>query len=107
MSRIELAGGDDGATRRAHVGDVVAVSLPESPGSGYRWAVEDLPAALAPDADEFTPDADAGVGGGGIRTLGFRIVGPGRAELKLRRLRSWEGERSVVERFGCVIRALD
>ncbi len=104
MAEIDLTTADHGAVRAATTGDSIAVRLTESPTSGYRWSVERLDEkVLVPAGDEFEPDADGRLGGGGTRILRFTVVGTGQSELALRRSRSWEGDASVVERFGATI----
>ena len=106
MAEIDLTAADDGTVRTATTGDTVAVRLTESPTSGYRWSVERIDErVLVAAGDEFTPEAGAGLGGGGTRILRFTVVGGGRGELALRRSRSWEGDASVVERFNATIEA--
>jgi len=99
MADIPLSGSDSGRTCSARRGDVIVVSLDESPTSGYRWDVERLPEVLARDESEFIESPGGGLGGGGTRVLRFEARSEGEGVLALRRWRSWEGEGSVVERF--------
>ncbi len=103
MADVSLTADDADGTRSARVGDTVVVSLPESPTSGYRWGVEELPPVLAPAGDEFVPAPASELGGGGTRVLRFGARSPGEGRIVLRRWRSWEGEDSVVERFDATL----
>lgn len=106
MADIDLTAADDGRVRAAKPGDTIVVRLDENPTSGYRWSVERIDATvLAAAGDEFEPDAGGRLGGGGTRILRFTVVGTGRGEMALRRSRSWEGDASVVERFGLTVEA--
>jgi inhibitor of cysteine peptidase len=99
MADIPLSGADSGRACSARRGDVLVVSLDESPTTGYRWDVEHLPEVLAPGGSEFIEAPGGGLGGGGTRVLRFEARSDGEGVLALRRWRSWEGEGSVAERF--------
>jgi inhibitor of cysteine peptidase len=99
MADILLSGADSGSAYSARRGDVIVVSLDESPTSGYRWDLEHLPEVLAPVGSEFIEAPGGGLGGGGTRVLRFEARSDGGGVLALRRWRSWEGEGSVAERF--------
>ena len=73
----------------ARVGDTLVVYLPENPTTGYRWHASAGP-QLVPSADQFTPQRDAAVGGGGIRTLRFTVVSAGSGKIELQLRRQWE-----------------
>ena len=103
MVDVPLVAADSGGRRSLHVGDVVVISLEESPTSGYRWDVEQLAPLVAPAGDDFVPAPDAQLGGGGTRILRFEARAAGDGRIALRRWRSWEGEASVVERFDVTI----
>jgi inhibitor of cysteine peptidase len=99
MADIQLSGADSGHACAARRGDVIVVSLDESPTSGYRWDVEHLPEVLALVGSDFIEAHGGGLGGGGTRVLRFEAGSDGEGVLTLRRWRSWEGEGSVAERF--------
>jgi inhibitor of cysteine peptidase len=100
---IALSIEDTGATREASVGDVVVIALAEQPTSGYRWGVEELTPELTLSGDEFVPDSDHQLGARGQRVFRFEARAPGAGRVTLRRWRKWEGEASIVERFGATI----
>jgi inhibitor of cysteine peptidase len=80
------------------VSDVVEVSLDENPTTGYRWAMEGLDEAiLGLEVQEFISSSDAGVGGGGSRTLCFRVISPGTASIILKKWREWDANSSVLD----------
>ena len=84
---------DDGRRIYAFKNDHIAVSLPESPSTGYRWQ-------LAPDAaneslrlakDWFaSPRDDDRIGAGGVHTFTLDVDRAGSAELLFVKGRSWE-----------------
>jgi inhibitor of cysteine peptidase len=77
--------------------------LPESPTTGYRWQVESIDGPVATVADSFHLDPDIQFGSGGVRELRFQVTGPGLIRIELKHWQSWEGERSVNERFTAVV----
>ena len=101
MTEIDLTRADDGKALTVNPGDVVSISLPETPTSGFRWAVDSSdPDILEPLDSEWHESVDTGgLGSGGERRLRFKVRQPGTTQLKLKRWREWEGDRSVVERF--------
>lgn len=103
MVDVSLAAADSGSVRSVHVGDVIVVSLEESPTSGFRWDVDALTPCLGATGDTFVPAPDAQLGGGGTRLLRFEARTVGEGPIALRLWRSWEGDASIVERFAATI----
>jgi inhibitor of cysteine peptidase len=103
MVDVSLTAADSGRVRSVNVGDVVVISLDESPTSGYRWDVEDLTPLLAPAGDDFIPARHTQLGGGGTRALRFEARAAGEGRITLHRWRSWEGEASIIESFDATI----
>jgi inhibitor of cysteine peptidase len=72
-------------------GEVVALTVDDLPGAGYRWVVRDVPEGLTVVADEVAaPPASARVGGAVPRTLTVRGDRPGSYDLQLALVRPWE-----------------
>jgi predicted secreted protein len=72
-------------------GEVVALTVDDLPGAGYRWVVPEVPDGLTVVADEaVAPPATAGVGGPAGRTLSVRGDRAGSYELRLTLVRPWE-----------------
>ena len=89
------------------VGDEFIVQLKENPTTGYQWAVDVLPEQLALEKDEYHADPAPAmmVGSGGKKMFIFKVKKAGTATLKLKEWRSWEGDKSIVERFDLTIQA--
>lgn len=105
MAELELDKDAAGGTHRAATGDTVVISLPETPTSGYRWALDAYdPQVLRLDGDEFSP-AGAGLGAGGARRFRFVAVGPGTTPVRLARRREWVG--GGAERFDTTVQVTD
>jgi inhibitor of cysteine peptidase len=103
MGEIALSAADTGKTCHVRVGDVILVSLLESPTSGYRWDVDELTPSLDRLGDEFVAEPGSRLGGDGTRTFRFEAREPGTGGIALKRWRAWEGESSVRERFDATI----
>ena len=103
MAEIVISSVDHGSTVELRLGDTLVVRLPESPGTGFRWALgSDSPSVLEPNGDSYVPGSGGGIGGGGNRQFSFRAVGAGTRELNLVKWREWEGESSIKDRFSVV-----
>jgi inhibitor of cysteine peptidase len=96
VGTIDLGADDAGSTRSAAVGDLVILTLAETPTSGYRWVVETQEASVLESAgDEFRPAETRALGAAGIRRWTFRVVGPGTARLRLVLRRAWDPSSTV------------
>jgi predicted secreted protein len=88
---------DAGRTIEVAAGDQLVLSLPETAGTGYTWQVEELPPGAEVVEERFER---VGAGTGGSSQHVFVVSppdAPGRVRVRL--LRPWAGERTVVERY--------
>ena len=99
-----LTSADNGRTIDLRVGAEAALSLPENPSTGYRWAVDAADENIAEIREEPFNPASKAVGGGGEARWLIRAKAPGATTVKLKRWRQWEGESSIVERFEVALR---
>ena len=99
-----LTSANNGGSVDLHVGDRVTIRLRENPSTGYRWAVESVDASLVEITEgEFIP-ATQMMGAGGEAQWLLKAEAPGATTVKLKRWRSWEGERSIAERYQVTLR---
>jgi len=87
-----------GARLTISVGDRLVIHLHENASTGYRWVLrpcEDACVVLESTGIE----VEEGVGSGGQAYWAFHADRPGSTRVELDLLRSWEGERSIQERF--------
>ena len=103
MSSI-LTSADNGRTIELHVGGEAALRLPENPSTGYRWAVDAADPNLVQIEERGRLATSDKIGAGGEAQWLIKAIAPGATEIKLKRWRQWEGERSVVERFEIKLR---
>jgi len=102
MATIKLTEANDGKAIRVREGDEIVLELPQNASGGYRWHI-----ARADGLDEKEigePERPKGpnpqVGSGGTRKFRFVAKSPGNARLELKHWREWEGDKSVLARFG-------
>jgi len=97
MSEVRLGPEDAGRTVTAAAGDRLVLALPETPGTGYTWQVEELPAGARVVDERCEQSSSSGIGGQARRIIVLE-AGDGGA-LRLRRARPWLGEEGVNERY--------
>jgi inhibitor of cysteine peptidase len=101
MSNITLTAADNGGTIEVPQGTEVLIRLEENPTTGYRWAVDQNDdAAPVPQASDFSSTPGGAAGAGGTRTFTFTAEQPGTVHLRFKLWREWEGDSSVIDRFG-------
>lgn len=80
-------------------GGQVSVLLDESPTTGYRWRIDIEGDALVLVSREFHLKEAGAVGGSGRVHFNFSAGTPGRARLRFRLWKEWEGDASIVDRL--------
>jgi inhibitor of cysteine peptidase len=90
-------------------GSQIQLTLAENPSTGYRWSLAPVDPALVELVSEQSQASPAGGSGsqGQSRPVGspgeviyrFKALRAGTTEISLRNMRSWEGDRSTIERF--------
>jgi inhibitor of cysteine peptidase len=105
MAVFTLTKVNNGSLLSVNKGDAVNVSLPETPTTGYRWAIDSVDGAvLQLQNSTFALTPGVGIGGGGTRTMTFQAVRPGSTNLSLKLWRDWIGDSSTVDRFGAIVK---
>jgi inhibitor of cysteine peptidase len=105
MADIALGPDDDGTTVSASVGDRIVVTLPENATTGFRWEVESLDSAtLELEASDAVPPHDLQPGQTGARRVVLRVIGEGRAQVRLQLRRSWEPPEHAAEHYAVTVR---
>jgi inhibitor of cysteine peptidase len=100
MSTRTLTRDDQGSVVTAKVGERLIIRLPESPSTGYRWALDKSnESILMLEETAYERSPTSGTGGGGQRTLTFLMQAVGTVLLQLKHWRAWEGDASITERF--------
>lgn len=103
MTELILTRDDAGGQFWVQPADSILIQLPENPTTGYLWATDPTDEAIvAPEGSTFAP-AGSGAGAGGTRTMCYVATGAGTVDIRLKLWRAWEGENSVIDRFGATI----
>lgn len=82
---IHIGSPDNGGTVRVAAGDTVEIALPESAGTGYRWALADLPTGVTLVDERREPGDPTVPGSGGHRVFRVRAGASGTVSAQLRR----------------------
>ncbi len=108
VSQLTITQADRGKTFTVRRGDAIAIELAENPTTGYEWAIDKIDSqAIELEDSEFSLPENAGLGGGGVRIFTFRTKATGIARLQLKEWRSWEGDRSIIQRFNVTFQIED
>ncbi len=91
---------------RLQVGQVLTLTLPSNPSTGYRWRVE-KPAAnvlrsLGPEVYS-APEEEDLVGNAGVSTWRYQASGTGDGQLVLVYQQPWAADIAPVQTFDCKI----
>ncbi|MFJ3310264.1 protease inhibitor I42 family protein [Streptomyces sp. NPDC086549] len=106
MTGWEFGEADNGREVAAAPGDVIAITVPESPTTGYRWeVVSPLDGILALVESRYRPGPDDGFGGGGLRRFAFRAAAPGSTTVVLVCRRPWEPHDAYLWEYRLTVRA--
>ena len=97
---------DSGRIVDLRVGDEATLRLPDNPSTGYRWAVDAADTNLVEIKEGEYVSTSKMVGGGGEAQWLIKAKAPGTTVIKLKRWRPWEGDCSIVERYGITIRIM-
>jgi inhibitor of cysteine peptidase len=107
VSVLKLTREDNGKLIEPRQGDVIIVSLQETPTTGYRWTVDNIDEKILElQKDGFRIAPEAGIGGSGTRTFRFRAITVGSVNLKLNLRREWAGDASITERYRLTIKVV-
>jgi inhibitor of cysteine peptidase len=97
---VTLTETDNGQLITVPLGANLVLRLKETPGTGFRWAVDTGDQnILELRRSDYIPAKESAVGGGGQRVLAFEAKRSGSVRLLLKLKRAWEGDKSVAARF--------
>jgi len=100
LAPITLTEIDNGKTITLQKGDRLQITLPENPTTGFQWAIETKPKnLLSLEKSDYVASSPQLIGSGGQRTLTLLAKKTGKTYLNLKLWRSWEGDKSIVNRY--------
>lgn len=98
-----LGSSDNGKTVTVHVGDEIDIALDANPTTGFDWAIDKSnDALLTLKQKDYQPSSSA-IGSGGTDTFKFIAKSAGTVNLQLKYWRSFEGDRSITQRYAVTI----
>lgn len=98
-----LSGSDNGKTITVHVGDEIDLALDSKPTTGFDWAIEKSNGSLlAFQRMDYQASSNA-TGSGGTDTFTFVAKSAGTVKLQLKYWRSFEGDRSITQRYAVTV----
>jgi len=105
---ITLTERDNGQSITVPLGANLVLRLNETPGSGFRWAVDTGDQTILElHRSDYIPANNPAVGGGGQRVLEFEAKGSGSVRLALKLQRAWEGDKTLASRFEVKIQVIE
>lgn len=98
-----LSGSDNGKTIAVHVGDEIDIALDSNPTTGFQWAIDKSNESLLTlKQTDYTASSNL-IGSGGTQTFKFVAKSVGAVNLQLKYWRSFEGDKSISQRFAVTI----
>ncbi len=105
MGDVRLGPEDAGRTVTVAAGDHLVLAVPENPGTGYTWQMEELPAGASVLEEHYEQPGDAGIG---AQTRHVFVLDPGAGGVvRLRHGRPWLGDEGVGDRYAVTVVAGD
>jgi len=95
-----LTEADNERTVDLRVGESVRLTLPENATTGYRWAIHGLDRDVVEEAGAEPQPSRGAIGSAGNVTFDFTAKKAGSSQIALKYWRHFEGDGSVVKRFG-------
>lgn len=89
---------DSNAIIAVHKGDTIEVQLEETPTAGYSWEIDNMDSNIFElQSSDYKLNKEAGIGGGGMRTMIFSVGGQGNGKSRLKNAQRWSGD--IYKRF--------
>ncbi len=98
-----LSGSDNGKTITVHVGDEIDIALDFNPTTGFQWAIDKTNEPLLTLKQTDYAASSNLVGSGGTQTFKFVAKSVGTVNLQLKYWRSFEGDKSITQRYAVSI----
>jgi predicted secreted protein len=84
---------DSNSSIAVHKGDTIEIQLEETPTAGYSWEVDSMNSNIFElQSSDYKLYNEAGIGGGGMRTMLFLVKNSGNGNIKLKNTQRWSGD---------------
>jgi predicted secreted protein len=93
MHKLSLT--DHGKALALARGELIEITLPANPSTGFRWHIDSCPQELKVVQDNFLQCAQ----GGGVRQFLLAAEQPGSVELRVRLRRAWEKPGAAIKQL--------
>jgi inhibitor of cysteine peptidase len=101
---MELGAEDKSRSVGVHSGEIVTLTLPENPSTGFRWEVDGSANALLHlESSEYVPPAGAPPGVAGRHVWRYKAIAPGQVTLSLSLTRSWEANAPAADEYAVTL----
>ena len=98
-----LSGSDNGKTITVHIGDEIDIALDSNPTTGFQWAIDKSnDSLLTLKQSDYSASSNL-IGSGGTQTFKFVAKSAGTVNLQLKYWRSFEGDKSIIQRYAVTI----
>jgi inhibitor of cysteine peptidase len=98
----------DNGNRIAHpANEQLEISLAENPTTGFRWSFVDLDPSVHVTEDTYDLASDVTPGAATNHIFRLTFSEPGEYALALRLWREWEGDASIMDRYGVTVDVTD
>jgi predicted secreted protein len=100
-SDLNLNINDSGKSFEIQIGDVITVHLKENPTTPYRWELDNGSGndVLSFVKSHYVLSESPQFGEGGMRSMTFKAISVGAANIQLKHWCKWEGDASIIEKF--------
>jgi inhibitor of cysteine peptidase len=95
---------DSGQTIYTSAGDTIQLQLEENPTTGYSWAIDSVAPFFSLQQNDYHLLSGAGIGGGGTRTIVFKIEQSGSGNISLKNRQPWSDD--VYQTFEIAVKAV-
>ena len=95
---------DNKKTVTVQKGDTIEIELDENMTTGFNWDIDKADENICElVASEYQLPANSAMGGGGVRTMIFRVKNTGTASIRLKNWQRWSG--SIYQNFEVTVKA--
>jgi inhibitor of cysteine peptidase len=100
QAMLLLTENDNGRTVAVKTGESLQISLPDNVTTGYQWTIVAYNKNIVKELGSNSFYPSSAIGAGGKIVFVFQGLKPGKGEINLKQWRQWEGDASIIKRFG-------
>lgn len=104
---MALMAEDNGRRIEQTANELLEISLPENPTTGFRWGFIDLDPSVHVTEDTYDLAGDVAPGAAANHIFRLTFSEPGEFPIALRLWREWEGDASIMDRYDVTVDVTD